>query len=629
MRFRNFGFTELLTTRVTEIKNAVSPCICAAAVVFFVYLCPQTANAQARAVNARSRQITRQIIKGYAVQVAALSSRGSAEELVRGLSARGINAYWVKGSPPGALSRENYIHRVRIGNFPTIARASAYAERLLGSGLLGDYAIAAYEAPAKVEASKAPSQKVQSFAQTSQERQFKADPIDMITAVGTRGWLLLSAKSMSLTVQQGGSELSRELANLTSSLNSRGWSPNNDIAKLLAVPKSSVIAAANTRGWSLNNDIAKLLSVPEATNIASANSGIVPNTPGASNAPAAFVSNNPAPSPVAADSGSFNASAPGISRAEVVPAYTAAIPVASSGPPASSAPPPIARNTGSRIFTPQPKLQGSIEMRGGRMWMTLRNTDLSRSFSGVARITLSNDKSQQDVTPMQFTLEPDKEASFPVDEATVKNGDWILMVYDQNGTARLIRGASLPMPAPPQAPGAPNPPAAASNANVVAQNPAPQGPPSYVTGVFDATGWVAPPPQSPEQIAAQQNTPAPDTANTANTPSAQDSNPQPPPQPEPPPQVTVTPRQLAVTTENVTLEFELLSQSPLGYVVVTLRAGDFQDVRQALVSTPQGRVPFLVPSEHTKGAFSFDVRDDAQRVLASGSGDFRSIAKGN
>src|SRR5262249_324503 len=144
MRFGYFNFKEFCAERV----KGTSPRICMALAALFVCLCPLTANAQARRIN------------GYAVQVAALSSQRSADELVRGLSVRGMNAYWVGGMSYGARSA---LHRVRIGNFPTIASASAYAEKLLGAGLLETYAIAAYEPP--VKANSAPSWKIQNLAQ--------------------------------------------------------------------------------------------------------------------------------------------------------------------------------------------------------------------------------------------------------------------------------------------------------------------------------------------------------------------------------------------------------------------------------------------------------------------------------
>lgn len=253
------------------------------------------------------------------------------------------------------------------------------------------------------------------------------------------------------------------------------------------------------------------------------------------------------------------------------------------------------------------------------MWMKLRNTDSDRSFSGMARVTLSDDKNQQDVSPMQFTLPPDQEESFPMDEATLVNGNWVLMVYDQNGAARLVRGASLAPPTP----AAQN---AANSPNSVEQNAAAQSPPAYVTGVFDATGWVQPPAPGVEG----QSEPAPAPVSDASGAQNGNVSTTAPPQVEVGPgQVAVTARQIAVTTENVTLEFDISAPSPLNYIVVTLRAGDFQDVRQALMSTPQGRVPFLIPTAHTSAGFFYEVKDEAQRVLASGNGDFRRLARGN
>ena len=164
----------------------------------------------------------------------------------------------------------------------------------------------------------------------------------------------------------------------------------------------------------------------------------------------------------------------------------------------------------SRGYSPPTDLQGSIEMRGGRMFMTLRNADPDRVFSGVARISLTEDQRQQDVTPVSVTLLPDKEVAFPLDDATLTNGDWILMVYDLNGAARLIRGASLAPPkAPAQAPGASN----------IAEATVPDRRSHLLTSPrLDATNWTQP--QVPPQV---QNIEGQDVAVTTAAPAAQDS----------------------------------------------------------------------------------------------------------
>src|SRR5499426_2653082 len=385
MRFRFFDFTKILAGRVM----IMSPRICMALAVLFVCLCPLTANAQARRIN------------GYAVQVAALSSQKSADELAQGLRLRGMNAYWVGGMSFGA--GRSALHRVRIGNFPTIASASAYAEKLLGAGLLASYAIAAYEPPVKTDSG--PSWKIHNLSQKLSGRRLGPDLIDVVAAIGSRGWLLLSSESINLTARAGNSALSRELANLA--------------------------AAIGARGWNLNNPVAKLLGASAPINIVSLPSGIIATAPAT-------------PPPSSASSSPLSATSREIGRRDPITTTSPSVAVGLPG----------AR---SRVYNSPPSLQGSIEMRGGRMWMTLRNADPDRVFSGVARISLSDDQKQQDVTPIQVTLLPDKETMFPLDEATLTDGGWILMVYDLNGVARLIRGASLAPPkAPARAPGATN-----------------------------------------------------------------------------------------------------------------------------------------------------------------------------
>src|SRR5262245_11486531 len=550
MRFGYFYSKEFFTERV----KATSPRICMTLAALFVCLCPLTANAQARRIN------------GYAVQVAALSSQKSADELAQGLRLQGMNAYWVGGMSFGAS--RSALHRVRIGNFPTIASASAYAERLLGAGLLASYAIAAYEPPVKpVKVDSGPSWKIHNLSQKFPGRRLGPDLIDVVAAIGSRGWLLLSSESINLTARAGNSALSRELAPLA--------------------------AIVSSRGWGMNNDAAKVLGAAAPINIVSLPSGIIADTPTAP----------PSPS---ASSSSLNAAAPEIGRRELT---SPSVAVGSPG----------AR---SRGFNSPAGLQGSIEMRGGRMFMTLRNADPERVFSGVARISLTDDQKQQDVTPINVTLLPDKEMSFPLDEATLTDGGWILMVYDLNGAARLIRGASpAPSKAPAQAPGATN------SAEAVATNPGPEVPPSYVTGVYDTTNWTQP--QVPPRI---QNIESQDVAVTT-APSPQDSpanvaagSPNAMPQVDPG-QVTATLRQVAVTSENVMLELEISAQNPLKHVTVTLRAGDFQDVRQAFIPTSQGRVPFLVPTAYATAGLYYEVRDEAQRVLANGNSNLRSLGK--
>lgn len=249
--------------------------------------------------------------------------------------------------------------------------------------------------------------------------------------------------------------------------------------------------------------------------------------------------------------------------------------------------------------------------------MTLRNVDTDRVFSGVARISLTDDQKQEDVTPINVTLLPDKETSFPLDDATLTNGAWVLMVYDLNGVARMIRGASFTPPKKPAQ--APDPSDSTEPA------PAPEVPPSYVTGVYDATNWTQPQvsPQVEAQAAATSAPTQDDTSVVEGAPAA--SNP--PQANNEPGTVTASLRQIAVTSENVTLELAISAQNPLKNVTVVLRAGDFQDVRQAFIPNTQGRVPFLVPAKFASAGLYYEVKDEAQRLLTNGNASIGNLSK--
>jgi hypothetical protein len=556
MRFRYSDFTKNFAKR----GNVVSPRLYVAIAALFVCLCPLTASAQARRIN------------GYAVQVAALTSRMSADALAQGLSSQGMKAYWVRGASYSAKGPAP-LYRVRIGNFQTIASANSYAEKLIGSGLLGAYAITAYEAPSKSDPIANLNWKIQTFAQKRPQKypgsQFGMDLIDVVATIGSRGWLLLSSESINLTVRSGNSALSRELEGLSGAISSRGWALNSDFAKFVGSSAPVTIVSLPTE--------------------------IV------SSAPSAAPPSTPAP-------GTFKASAPEIGRGGLTPTSTTSMRVGSA-------------NSGIRGYNSPPRLQGSIEMRGGRMWMTLRNADSDRDFSGVARISLSEDLKQEDVTPINITLLPEKETAFPLEDATLTNGAWILMVYDQNGAARLIRGASfVPPKAPAQAPG---------SANAADPGPPPEAPPTYVTGVYDATNWTQPqvPPQAQgDESQVQANVPSvqDDTSVVEGGPVS--ATPQSQPANEPG-SVMATLRQIASTDENVTLELEISAPNPLKNITVTMRAGDFQDVRQAFIPTSQGRVPFLVPIKFASTGIFYEIKDEAQRVLSSGNSSLRGTSK--
>ncbi len=556
---------------ITKVNRVMVPRICQVCVtLFLLFVC---LSAEARAME-------------YAVQIAALRSQQSADDLTRGLRTQGINAYWVVKNVPSAGT----LYRVRVGKFSTLDSAYLYAEELMDSGIFTAYAIAAYETPnlpasgsLPAKARLAGADNLQAFVapvgMMAARPRLDSETIDLVASIGTRGWLLLSSREVLASAQGGQSALSRDLAKLAASIGSRGWSLNNNIAKLFEKPAAPAAEIART---------------PAST------PSLAPRT-----MPAGMTEGEPSLDAPSLRASAAAVSAPEIGRRPLAPTRPGGTPLGAPGL-ANLAP---------------VKLQGAIEMRNGQMYMTLRNLDPERAFSGNARVMLTNDRTQQDLAPMPIVIDPDQEQSFPINDARVVDGDWMLMVYDQGGKARLVRGASLAPRRP-----APQPdPAAQQTA---------QGPPSLVTGepvTFDATGgWRLA--EAPAEVEGAPVPPAganPGSNLLSQGGGAQGANGpgQPAPQDNSPAQVTVTPRQIAVTTENIILEFDIAASRPLNYVVITLRSAQYQDTRQALMTTPQGRVPFLVPVTSATGAFTYELKDEAGAVLASGAGDFRRLSR--
>jgi hypothetical protein len=267
-------------------------------------------------------------------------------------------------------------------------------------------------------------------------------------------------------------------------------------------------------------------------------------------------------------------------------------------------------------------LQATAELRNGQLVMKLRNLDSERRFTGTARVTLSDDKNSSEVLPMQFDLAPEAEVVLPINDPVGNDSNWMLMVFDDANALRLVRGASLGQKAP-----------AVAQQNSPSSSDQPSlNPPPYVTGVYDATSSPIAATQ-PAGSATAGMVPPSESSNLPNNASGQGptgaSNTAPPNAPasgDVPAQLTITPRQIAVTTENVTIEFDIAAPQPLNYISVTLAAGDYRDVRQALMSSTRGRVPFLVPAAQATGTFIYEIKDEGGRVLGGGVGDFRQLA---
>jgi hypothetical protein len=481
-------------------------------------------------------------------------------------------------------------YRVRLGKFPSIETAYTYAEVLLNTGLLESYAITAYEPPMSgpLRDMMQASIEVQEYIQQGPTPR---ETSELFAALGARQWMLPSSRNLfgatpQVALQTMGMNR-REV--LVFALSSHEWRMTPD-PSIFFVRAPMVASTANL---AVNPVAPKFEAAPTVQPVAPTS-----NTSRALTPPPR--ANQPAPNN---SFGTERNAAAEIGRGGNKPTTARSIN-------------PGARNLG------QARLQATAELRNGQLVMKLRNLDSERRFTGTARVTLSDDKNSSEVLPMQFDLAPEAEVVLPINDPVGNDSNWMLMVFDDANALRLVRGASLGQKAP-----------AVAQQNSPSSSDQPSlNPPPYVTGVYDATSSPIAATQ-PAGSATAGMVPPSESSNLPNNASGQGptgaSNTAPPNAPasgDVPAQLTITPRQIAVTTENVTIEFDIAAPQPLNYISVTLAAGDYRDVRQALMSSTRGRVPFLVPAAQATGTFIYEIKDEGGRVLGGGVGDFRQLA---
>lgn len=603
--------------KYAKVKQGQVPPVCLALMVLVFWLLPCTAQAAGE----------------YAVQIAAVRSQQCAEDLRGGLYARGLDAYWVRI----VLPQHGVFYRVRLGKFPSIETAYSYAESLLDTGLLESYAITTYEMPNSVplrDTTQA-SLEVQEYIQQSPTPR---DTKDLLAAIGSHQWWLpTNTRGLFSTAPQlppiNLGMTPREV--LVYALSRKEWRLSYDNSVLFV--RAPVIASSTPA--LVNLPIRKFAATaapgpaPSLSSFITINSNLLVTVPGP--APE-IVSAAPVTVPKPAERSFAPANAPltpppspGMSSSPVPKSTTSTLPpMTNTNVSAANSSLNAARNSSDigRRSTPTaskgvrygkiapPRLQASAEMRNGQLVMRIRNLDGDRPFTGTARVTLSDDRKSRDLAPMRFDVKPEDEFVVPLNESVAPGDDWMLMVYDETGALRLLRGQTIG-----QKSGAPSQQLAQNNS----QPSQPElNPPPYVTPVYDAT-------TTPGQVPAVGTVPTAQNSSgvVENNPAMSGSNQAPAGAADPnaPAQLTVTPKLIAVTTDNVTMEFEIASPQPLQYISVTLAAGEHRDTRQALMSTTRGRVPFLVPAAQAQGAFLFEIKDENGRTLAGGAGDFRQM----
>jgi hypothetical protein len=93
----------------------------------------------------------------------------------------------------------------------------------------------------------------------------------------------------------------------------------------------------------------------------------------------------------------------------------------------------------------------------------------------------------------------------------------------------------------------------------------------------------------------------------------------------PPGEFAVNPRLISATPESTTMEVAISGSQAIGYVQVSIRAGAFQDQKIAVFPTSNGSVPFLIPAKDARGQYSYEIRNDAGKVIGKGVQSFAPV----
>ncbi len=255
-------------------------------------------------------------------------------------------------------------------------------------------------------------------------------------------------------------------------------------------------------------------------------------------------------------------------------------------------------------------LRGTVEAQSGRLQVTLQNINRRHRFRGKVSVTFAENGRETRQAPMQIEIEPEQEQSFEVAPTVGRGGNYVLTVHDEQGALQLMQSGALDSP---------------TKQNLVAENrqPKPQPPPSPTGPGRDV------PPLPPLEVTGGGLPPGSNDQppNSYISNPAEEGKPEQQDEPSMPGDVKIIPRKVMETGENITLEFEILSRQPLGMITLAMRTATLNEAKQGIMTTKQGRIPFLVPAADTNGAFSYELKNEQGALLAAGQMTFQQLKR--
>ena len=295
----------------------------------------------------------------------------------------------------------------------------------------------------------------------------------------------------------------------------------------------------------------------------------------------------------------------------------------------------------------RPVVDGSVESVGGRLRVSLTNTDSAREFRGAAQISIDAPDRQSEVTKFEFTLTPQESRFFPIDSQGAAGAQYTLSIHERAGTLILLKNAPI------------NPSAEASWAIVTPQAPKPPAPaPPVSTAQTAAKGLtvkarLAAGRPRPSQGAEQPSQPQEKETNIVVVPAAPNAAPEQPSEEQadaikkpsaksarrgksPEVKPLAVERQTSPQTSgkveapisdespSMALAFDITSPSPIINASLSVSAKSFKG-RQAITVRGTGSAEFELPDEFNEPKINYTLTDASGKTLIAGEFDFDSL----
>jgi hypothetical protein len=305
----------------------------------------------------------------------------------------------------------------------------------------------------------------------------------------------------------------------------------------------------------------------------------------------------------------------------------------------------------------RPVVDGSVESVGGRLRVSLTNTDGAREFRGVAQISIDATNRQSEVSRFEFTLAPQESRLFPLDSQGAAGDQYTLTIYERAGTLILLKNAPInrgaeaapavvtpPAPSPP----APTPPTstaqtAAKGLTVKARLAAGRARPSPGAKietsaerlsqpqeketnlvVIQAAPTAAPDAAAPEQPSGPQaDTIKKQSAKFARRGKSAEGKPLVVERPTSPPAGQVE-APISDEPTSMVIAFDITAPSPIINASLSVSAKGFKG-RQAITIQGAGSAEFELPDDFDEPKINYALTDASGKTLIAGELDFEAL----